>query len=128
MLPEELEEEFQKLFTQIQPTDKEKNLLLLKAYLELSDRQWHTYELLPIHLSDEIDSVLINLWDKASIERTELLLGIVAYLGLLKTFEAIKSALDGELSAIVRQEILDAMSKFGNTIADPYSGNASDNS
>ena len=48
MPPEELEEEFQNLFTQSQHSDKEKNLLLLKAYLELANRQWHTYELLPL--------------------------------------------------------------------------------
>ncbi len=122
MPPKELGEEFQKLFTQSQHSDKEKNLLLLKAYLELADRQWHTYELLPLQLVDEIDSILINLWDKQELESTELLLGVTAHLGLTKTFRKIKAALDGELSVIVRQEILDAIEEFGITFTDPYSG------
>lgn len=56
--------------------------------------------------------MLINLWDKQELESTELLLGVIAHLGLTKTFRKIKFALDSELSAIVRQEILQWFGQF----------------
>ena len=122
MPSEELEEEFQKLLMNTQPIDQEQDIWLLEAYLELSDRQWHNYKSLSSSLLNSIDSTLISLWDKHSLGSTELLLGVTARLGLVKTFVSLKSALDGELSTIVRQEILEAVDEFGATVDNAYSG------
>ncbi len=122
MPPHEIQEQFEQLLLQVKIADSESSLLLLKELFELSDKQWHTYTLLPPGLLNQIDSILINLWNENSLENTEILLGIVAYLGLTKTFEKVKSALDGRLLTTVRQEILEAIEEFGATVADPYSG------
>jgi hypothetical protein len=119
--PEQLVEEFKQLLIQTKLAHSEDNLLLLDAYFELSNKQWHTYRRISPELLDQIDLVLINLWDKNSIESTEAILGIVAYLGLVRTFEKIKSALDSRLLTSVRKEILDAIEEFGANVADPYS-------
>jgi hypothetical protein len=120
--PDEIWKLFEHLLLQSTLSDSESNLLLLKAFFELSDRQWHTYQPLPYGLLNKIDSELFSLWDRNSLESTEVLLGIVSHLGLVKTFENICSALDSRLLTSVRQEILEAIDEFGASVADPYSG------
>jgi hypothetical protein len=119
---EVLENEFQKLLPVIKHVDIKSDELLLEAYSELSERQWHTYKPLNADILNQIDLQLISLWNKFSIESTELLIGIVARLGLIKTFERIKETLNEELPEEVRQEILESIEEFGNTVSDPYSG------
>jgi hypothetical protein len=119
---EVLENEFQKLLQVIKHVDIKSDELLLEAYFELSERQWHTYKPLNADILSQIDLLLISLWDTSSIESTELLVNIVAQLGLIRTFERIKETLNEELPEEVRQEILESIEEFGNTVSDPYSG------
>jgi hypothetical protein len=119
---EVLENEFQKLLQVTKHVDIRSDELLLEAYFELSERQWHTYKSLNADILNQIDLQLISLWNTSSIESTELLIGIVARLGLIKTFERIKETLNEELPEEVRQEILESIKEFGNTVDDPYSG------
>ena len=58
---EQLKKEFRKLIVKTQSIDDEKSkLIVLKAYCELADRQWHTYTLLDSYLLEKIDSMLKN--------------------------------------------------------------------
>ncbi len=99
---------------------KKRKLNLLEAYSELSDRQWHTYHKLDLDLLRVIDSNLITLWDRDSLESTELVTSIVGALGLQNTYETIKKSLVAKLPQDVEQEILETIKEFGDDITNPY--------
>lgn len=117
---EVLENEFKKLISKTKNIGEDNKLILLLAYFELSERQWHTYKLLNPNLLREIDSILISLWDKESLESTETIMGVIGMLGLQKTYERIKGYLSQRLFKDVKQEILDAIEEFGDTVINPY--------
>lgn len=118
---ESLKKEFNKIISETSKNVKESNnLLLLEAYFELSERQWHTYEILEPEILNKIDSIIITLWDKNSLESTESITGIVGMLGLQKTYEIILSSLSQKLKKDVKQEILETVEEFGDTVTNPY--------
>jgi hypothetical protein len=51
-----LEKEFQQLLIQTKRSNSENNLLLLGAYFELAERQWHTHELISSDLLKECEA------------------------------------------------------------------------
>jgi hypothetical protein len=122
IMPCELvEKEFEKIIFETKNVSKrDEQLLLLSAYFELSERQWNNYTLLNSNLLNEIDSILITLWDKKSLENTETILGVIGMLGLQKTYEQIKASLSQKLTKDVKQEILEAIQEFGETVTNPY--------
>ena len=121
LLCESIEKEFKKLISETKYTNNKNNKNLLTAYFELAERQWHTYKLLDLSLLQEIDSILITLWDSECLESTEIIIGIIGMLGLQKTYDMIKSSISQKLSEEIKQEILEAIEEFGDTITNPYS-------
>ena len=94
----------------------------LQALLELSDRQWHTYELLCEPLKTQIEKVLIAEWDGFDFDFAEGSIVVAAHLGLVGLFDFISSQNVSELSSEVAIEIKQAIAELGDNIADPYSG------
>ncbi|WP_277761782.1 hypothetical protein [Pseudomonas sp. A34-9] len=94
----------------------------LVALLELSDRQWHTYEPLCEPLKTQIKKVLISEWDGFDFEFAEGSIVVAADLGLAGLFDFISSQNISELSSEVAIEIEEAITELGDNIADPYSG------
>ena len=120
MAVSELEAAFRELLSMTEVDSPDGNIGLLDAYFELAERQSNTYQLLDPDLRNAVDANVIHLWDKTSLESTEILTGIVAHLGLRQTFDLMTSALEGDLPAEVRNEIEEAIRELGDTVEDPY--------
>lgn len=94
--------------------------LLLSTLFELSDRQWSTYTLLPNNLRDLLDSMILNFWQRESLDSTEKLLGVISRLGLVKAFSELTTLDPADLSPDVAREIQSGINEFGEGVHDPY--------
>jgi|GEM_PF-3629635 len=65
--------------------------------------------------------MLIELWNRESLEDTQAILGIIGMLGLSNTFDRIKATLSQKLREDVKREILEAIEEFKDTANNPYS-------
>jgi hypothetical protein len=94
----------------------------LEALLELSDRQWHTYELLDSNVKNKVELWIISICNKESIENIDFITSIVGRLGLVKAFEYMKNLLDGNLTNEIRVIIHEAITELDGHVEDPYFG------
>jgi hypothetical protein len=96
--------------------------LISEALFALSERQWNTYELADEQVRTDVATMALTLWNDHDAELAEALLGITSRLGLgcvLKHLQERDSAL---FSANVGRLVSEAVSEFGDTVDDPYSG------
>lgn len=96
--------------------------VFLAALSELSERQWHTYSLLCDKLRGRIEGSLKNLWDGRNFEAAQVIVSVVAYLGLEGLFAFICSQASKSLSDEVSAEVKSAIAEFGSSVGDPFSG------
>ncbi|WP_072398569.1 MULTISPECIES: hypothetical protein [unclassified Pseudomonas] len=96
--------------------------VFLAALSELSERQWHTYSLLCDKLRGRIEGSLKNLWDGRNLEAAQVIVSVVAYLGLEGLFAFICSQASKSLSDEVSAEVKSAIAEFGSSVGDPFSG------
>lgn len=101
---------------------EEDSILILSALNELADKQWETYELLDKTVKDNLDELILKVWDKRSLDSTEKLICVMVKLGLSSTFSLLTAIDPKNLSSEVRQEIASAILEVGENIEDPYSG------
>ncbi|WP_397458937.1 hypothetical protein AB3464_03175 [Pseudomonas asplenii] len=95
---------------------------IVDVLLELSERQWGTYTLLDNSLRSELDRILVSHWDGRNFDFVEGAISITARLGLVGFFDFISNLDAVDLSSDVVEEIRSAVSEFGETVGDPYSG------
>ncbi|MCG6577055.1 hypothetical protein EGM97_20365 [Pseudomonas sp. AF32] len=96
--------------------------VFLAALSELSERQWHTYSLLCDKLRGRIEGSLKNLWDGRNLEAAQVIVSVVAYLGLEGLYAFICSQASKSLSDEVSAEVKSAIAEFGSSVGDPFSG------
>lgn len=118
---EDVANEFHELLIE-KPFSGKSKFDFLQALLELSDRQWHTYEQLCESLKTQIEKILINEWDGFDFDFAQGAIVVAAHLGLAGLFDFISSQNVSELSSEVAIEIKEAIAELGSNIADPYSG------
>jgi len=95
----------------------------VSVLLELSDKQWHTYELVSSVLAKDLSAFLKNAWQPDDLPRTEALLSIIGHLGLTDAMSFLMEQAQGSASsASVRSAILEASKEFGSAPFDPYLG------
>ena len=94
----------------------------LKDLLELSDRQWHTYELIDAGIKESLTKFLMTLIDLNDKESLSGILTVTCYLGL----EDVYNYVIGSKAKIIDPQVLavvsDTEKEIGDTISDPYSG------
>jgi len=95
---------------------------VVNILLELSDRQWHTYTILCDSLRNKLEGVLISCWDGGDLECVEGAIAVTAKLGLVGFLNFISDQDIENLSSKVAEEIRGAMTEFGDSVGDPYSG------
>ena len=93
-----------------------------KSLLELSDRQWHTYTILDFELKCQVEEILKLIWDGQDLELVEIIIGVVARLGLEEGYNFVRTYPVEKLSLKVSSEIKVALAEIGNSVSDPYSG------
>ena len=89
---------------------------LLSAIYELSCRQVNNYSLIDEKLREEVNKVIIALWDKSELENTELCTATIINLGLQKAYDYLRDSIDNLDSAIVKKEIEDTILEFGDSL------------
>ncbi|MFV3329999.1 hypothetical protein ACNFIA_03575 [Pseudomonas sp. NY15437] len=94
----------------------------LKAFLELSDRQWNTYCALNDDINSSVADTLIALWDGRCIESAETTVAIVSRLGLGRVLRFLSEIDPSQTSPEVYAEIHEAVEELRDTVEDPYSG------
>ena len=92
------------------------------AFSELSDRQWHTYELLDDTLRNKVTACLEALWLDDDGDRAESLFGIAGRLGLPRFLEFVKERNNAAFGSQVKRVVTECMTELEGSIADPYSG------
>ncbi len=92
------------------------------ALSELSDRQWHTYELLDDTLRSQVTSCLEGLWLDDDCDRAETLFGIARRLGLQRFLAFVNGRNQSAFESQVKRVVRECISELAGSIADPYSG------
>ena len=92
------------------------------ALFELSERQWHTYELLSASLRKQVSSTILDIWDDNDPDLAESLLGVTSRLGLGRVLEHLQLKESSSFSPNVRRIVDEAIQEFGESVNDPYSG------
>ena len=98
---------------------------LAQILLELADRHWHTYKVMPPFYKDRIEGWIEANWDSASLNKDfiEVIASIAGHLGLTNTLKLLENTLNRnvlrcDLQAVLRNEI----EELRPHISDPYSG------
>lgn len=94
----------------------------LESLLELADRQWHSYEMLDMNVSNQVETWIISNCNKDSINNVEFMTLIIGRLGLVKAFEYVKSLLDEDLISEIRKIIHETINELDGHVEDPYFG------
>ncbi|WP_133775954.1 hypothetical protein [Pseudomonas graminis] len=121
MTVDEVEAEFQGLlnFLEGQRFD---SVWFIKPLMELAERQWHTYSVLSPCLKARIEDHLISAWDGDDLELVENFIGIMVRLGLERCSMFLRSLKETDVSPKAFNEVSLAISEFGDSVSDPYSG------
>lgn len=94
----------------------------LEDLYELSDRQWHTYELLSDSLKEKIEQYLYKIIDLDSYLIMDWILIIIPRLGLQNVFFSILKRKSDIKNIEVLKLIEEAENEYGDTVSNPYSG------
>lgn len=116
---EELNQEFAEVLAANLKNDAD---LVSEALFALSERQWNTYELAESQLRVDVSALVFKLWDDDDANRAELLLGVISRMGLGEVLRQLRSKDLSSFSSDVRNALAEAISEFGDTVDDPFSG------
>ncbi|PIB51714.1 hypothetical protein AOA57_02365 [Pseudomonas sp. 2588-5] len=121
MTREDLESAFAELLDEFESKENG-SAKLIKSLVQLSERQWHTYSVLDNSLRERIEHCLLSLWNGHDLEQAEEVISIMASLGLESINAFLASRSPEDVSPEVFNEISLALSEFGDSVSDPYSG------
>ena len=88
---------------------------------ELSDRQWHTYEMIRYEIKIKIEKWIIKNIDFRNKKIISRACGIIGMLGLNESFEWLKKN-KGETVDEIKKEIEDFINEVSDSVDNPYSG------
>ena len=94
----------------------------LEALLELSDRQWHTYEILDTCVKNKVEGWLISVLDLDAEDYVEYATSIIGRLGLVELHKILKDSLKTNLNKEVRDIIEETVNELNGHVEDPYYG------
>lgn len=94
----------------------------LDELIEISDRQWNTYEIIDDTTKNNIERYLFNIICLESETIMERILVIIPRLGLKEVFDYIVKEKDKILNKNVLNNIEESISEYGQHVEDPYWG------
>ena len=103
-------------------TDKSNVYYALDELFELSDRQWHTYELLDCEIKKQLYKYLKSVIDFEDEKIMHYILCIIPYIGLGDLFSYIIDNKDCIKNINVLKDIFLSEKEYGDTVNNPYSG------
>lgn len=92
----------------------------LLELMELSDRQWHTYELIDKEIKTKISGFLMSVMDVEDYKCMCLILCIIQRLGLGDVFEYIVEQKERIRNSEVVTEIESSIKEYGANVDNPY--------
>ncbi|MCQ2995043.1 hypothetical protein NLO95_13050 [Pseudomonas syringae] len=121
MTNKELDAEFEDLLGRLesQPVDRAD---VVSSLVELSNRQWHTYNVLDTGLKKRIEQYLMSIWQGHDLGAAEEVISIMLHLGLEELCKFLGSRSPQDVSSEVFNEISLALAEVGGSVLDPYSG------
>lgn len=93
---------------------------IVSAIWELSDRQWHTYELIDKNIGEKIKEWIRKNIDYKNVELVEDILGVVGMLGFQDTYNGLRENLKSYYDNKIPLSIKEVLNDFGDDISDPY--------
>jgi hypothetical protein len=119
MKPEELTNWFFKVIDNFKD-GKINKIDALKCFVSLSERQWHTYELIGSELKTTIENWILQYWenDIGFIDEISIVTGT---LGLEIIYDKIKALMHQTDDAKLKELIEEIVKEFGDSVSDPYS-------
>ena len=120
MTIEELEKHFTKLITLAEKGSGVNDEKISEALYELSDRQWHTYEMLSDTLKEKIEDWISRVWNTKSPDLIENITSIICRLGLVKSFELVKKSINEDISNEIKEILETTIKEINGHIDDPY--------
>lgn len=122
MEPSEVREYFTIVLNEAMQLGNIDPLKISAALVELSDRQWHTYELIDKDTKMRIESWIELVWDVNFKTLVDDILTIVTYLGLENSFQLVENSLTPELDQEISDLILEAIKELKDHVSNPYYG------
>lgn len=122
MTVEELEKYFTQLINYAMKVSDIDNESVAEALYELSDRQWHTYEMINDAIKERIEEWINKVWNTNSPELLENITSIIGLLGLVKSFQLVKKSITEDISDEVRGILDITIKELNENVGDPYSG------
>lgn len=116
----ELEKYFKELINWAETVDRVNDVKISEALYELSDRQWHTYEVLSDSLKVQIENWINKVWNTKSLELIENITSIIGNLGLVQSYELVKRSIDEDISSEIKQVLEATIKEINGHIGDPY--------
>lgn len=95
---------------------------ILSELIELSDRQWHTYEMLDTEIKEQLTKYLKTILDFEDEEIMDCVLCIIPRLGLGDVFKYILENKSHIQNLEVLKNIDEAIDEYGQDVEYPYSG------
>lgn len=95
---------------------------ILEVLSELSDKQWHTYELVDETIKFNIERFIKKTLNLKSLDYINYVTEIVSYLGLENSYKTLKDALNLPLDEPIRKEITEFVLELEASIKNPYNG------
>lgn len=103
-------------------TDVSNVYYVLNELIELSDRQWHTYELLDNEIKEQLEKYLKSIIDFEDEQIMDCILCIIPRLGMGKLFRYILENKMNIKSQNVLHNILESEIEYGKEVDNPYFG------
>jgi len=120
MTTEELEKHFTELIDLAEKVSRVNDEKVSQALYELSDRQWHTYEMLSDTIKEKIEYWINKAWNTKSTELIENITSIIGRLGLVESFELVKKSINEDISDEIKEILEITIKEINGHIDDPY--------
>lgn len=91
----------------------------LEAFRELSDRQWHAYELINQSVKADIENWIEKNWEN-TVGFLDRVAGIIGMLGLNKSYDIVKRLKRETTDEELKDYIDDLINEYGDDVSDPY--------
>lgn len=122
MEPSEVRKYFMSVLHEATQLDNIDPLKTSEALIELSDRQWHTYELIDKDTKLKVESWIELVWDVSFKTLVDNILTIITYLGLENSYQLVENSLTPELDKETSDLIQEAIKELKDHVSNPYYG------
>lgn len=120
MDPRDIKSKFIEVINYHNLNARENKIEIGEALTQLSERQWHTYELIDSELRMLIEEWITKNIDVYSCESINSIAGIILSLGLSNSYSILKDFLKKDLDTDYYKLIQEIVKEYGDDISDPY--------